>query len=92
MREDQSVAEMANEVLMRQAKRRSDRNGEPIEVAMEAVLNTEAGKQLSELRDGPHGEERVEEAQVGVARERAQERVEDLGKRLGEAPEVPTHG
>lgn len=92
MREDQSVAEMANEVLMRQAKRRSDRNGEPIEVAMEAVLNTEAGKQLSELRDGPHGEERVEEAQVGVARERAKERVEDLGKRLGEAPEVPTHG
>jgi hypothetical protein len=92
MREDQSVAEMANEVLMRQAKRRSDRNGEPIEVAMEAVLNTEAGKQLSELRDGPHGEESVEEAQVGVARERAKERVEDLGKRLGEAPEVPTHG
>jgi hypothetical protein len=92
MREDQSVAEMANEVLMRQAKRRSDRNGEPIEVAMEAVLNTEAGKQLSELRDGPHGEESVEEAQVGVARERAQERVEDLGKRLEEDPEVPTHG
>ena len=92
MREDQSVAEMANEVLMRQAKRRSDRSGEPIEVAMEAVLNTEAGKQLSELRDGPHGEESVEEAQVGVARERAQERVEDLGKRLEEDPEVPTHG
>ena len=58
MREDQSVAEMANEVLMRQAKRRSDRSGEPIEVAMEAVLNTEAGKQLSELRDGPHGDAR----------------------------------
>ena len=92
MREDQSVAEMANEVLLRQAKRRSDRSGEPIEVAMEAVLNTEAGKQLSDLRDGPHGEERVEEAQVGVARERAKERVEDLGKRLGEAPEDPTHG
>jgi len=44
------------------------------------------------LRDGPHSEERVEEAQVGVARERAQERVEDLGKRLGELPESPTHG
>jgi hypothetical protein len=92
MREDQSVAEMANEVLMRQAKRRSDRNGEPIEVAMEAVLNTEAGKQLRELRNGPHAEERVEEAQVGAARERAQKRVEDLGKRLEEYPEVSTHG
>jgi hypothetical protein len=92
MREDQSVAEMANEVLMRQAKVRADRSGEPIEEAMEAVLNTEAGKQLKELRDGPHSEESLKEAQVGVARERAQERVEDLGKRLGEAPEFPTHG
>ena len=92
MREDKSVAEMANEVLMRQAKIRSDRIGEPIEVAMEAVLNTEAGKQLRELRNGPHAEERVEEAQVVAARERAQKRVEELGKRLEEDPEVPTHG
>jgi hypothetical protein len=92
MREDQSIAEMANEVLMRQARIRSKRSGEPIEAAMEAVLNTEAGKQLRELRNGPHSEESVEEAQVSMARERAQERIEDLGKRLGEDPEVPTHG
>ncbi len=92
MREDQSVAEMANEVLMRQAKARAERRGEPIEEAMEAVLNTEAGKQLRELRNGPHGEESIEETQVGAARERAQKRVEDLGKRLEEYPEVPTHG
>jgi hypothetical protein len=92
VREDQSVAEMANEVLMRQAKARAERSGEPIEEAMEAVLNTEAGKQLKELRDGPHGEEGVEEAQVDAARERVQQRVEDLGKRLGEDPESPTHG
>ena len=92
MREDQSVAEMANEVLMRQAKARAERRGEPIEEAMEAVLSTEAGKQLRGLRDGPHGEEGVEEAQVDAARERAKERVEDLGKRLGEDPEFPTHG
>jgi hypothetical protein len=92
MRDEQSVAEMANEVLMRQARIRSERSGEPIEVAMEAVLNTEAGNQLRELRNGPHGEVSVEETQVGVARERARKRVEDLGKRLGEDPEVPTHG
>ena len=92
MSEDQSVEEMANEVLMRQAKVRADRSGEPIEEALAAVLDTEAGTQLRELRDGPHAEESVEEAQVGVAWERAQERVEDLGKRLGEAPEFPTHG
>ena len=92
MSEDRSVEEMANEVLMRQAKVRAGRSGEPIEEALAAVLKTEAGTQLRELRDGPHSEESVEEAQVGVAWERAQERVEDLGKRLGEAPEFPTHG
>jgi hypothetical protein len=89
---EQTISEMANEVLARQAKARADRGGEPIEEAMGAVLKTEAGQQLRDLRDGPHGEESVEQAQVGVARERAQERVEDLGKRLGEAAEVPTHG
>jgi hypothetical protein len=92
VREDHSVAEMANEVLMRQAKRRTDRSGEPIEEAMGAVLNTEAGRQLRELRDGPHGEERAEESQVDMVRERAKERVEDLGRRLGEPPKFPTHG
>ena len=92
MRDDQTVAEMANEVLIRQAKARANRSGEPIEEAMKAVLNTEAGQQLRELRDGPHGDEGVEEWQVSMARERAQERVEQLGKRLEEAPEHPTHG
>ena len=53
MHEDQTVAEMANEVLMRQAKAQADQSEEPMEAAMEAVLNTEAGKQLKELRDVP---------------------------------------
>jgi hypothetical protein len=91
--EDRSVDEMANEVLMRQAKARADRTGEPIEEALEAVLNTEAGAQLRELRDVPHDEESVEEWQVGMARERAQERAEDLGDHLDdEPPEHPKHG
>jgi hypothetical protein len=92
MREDQSVAEMANEVLLRQAKARAGRRGEPIEEAMEAVLSTEAGKQLMELRDGPHAEEGLEETQVATARERAKERAEELGRRLGETPGHPEHG
>jgi hypothetical protein len=90
--EDRSVEEMANEVLMRQAKARADRSGEPIEEALEAVLNTEAGAQLRELRDAPHDEESVEEWQVGMVQERAQERAEDLGDHLEEPPEQPTHG
>ena len=92
MSDDRSVGEMANEVLMRQAKARAEKTGEPIEVALEAVLNTEAGAQLIQLRDVVHGEESVEEWQVGMARERAQERAEDLGEQLGEPPELPTHG
>ena len=93
MRDDQTVAEMANEVLMRQAKARADRNGEPIEVAMRAVVGTEAGRQLAGLRDGPHGEEGVEEWQVGIARERARERAMALSERLEEeVSEHPTHG
>ena len=89
---EQTVSEMANEVLMRQAKARAVRGGEPIEEAMEVVLNTEAGKELRGLRDGPHGEEGVEKSQVDAARDRARERAEDLGKRFGEASESPTHG
>ncbi len=93
MRDDLSVAEMANEVLTRQAKARSDRSGEPIEEAMEAVLGTEAGRQLANLRDGSHGDEGVEEWQVGIARERARERARALGERLEEeVSEHPTHG
>ncbi len=92
MSDDRSVDEMASEVLMRQAKTRAERTGESLEEAMEAVLNTEAGAQLRELRDVPHDEESVEEWQVGMARERAQERAEDLGEHLDEPPEHPTHG
>ena len=90
--DDRSVEEMAHEVLMRQAKVRAERTGESIEEAMEAVLNTEAGAQLRELRDVPHGEESVEEWRVGMARERAEERAEDLGDHLEEHPEHPAHG
>ena len=59
MRDDQTVAEMANEVLLRQAKARANRSGEPIEAAMRVVVGTEAGKQLRELGDGPHADEGV---------------------------------
>ena len=92
MHDDRSVEEMAQEVLMRQAKARADRSGEPIEEALKAVLKTEAGAQLRELRDASHDEESVKEWQLSMARERAQERAEDLGDHLEEPPEHPTHG
>jgi hypothetical protein len=92
MSEDRSVEEVAHEVLMRQAKARAERTGESIEEAIEAVLNTEAGAQLRELRDVPHDEESIEEWRAGMARERAEERAEDLGDHFEEHPEHPAHG
>ena len=60
---------------------------------MSVVVGTEAGRQLADLRDGPHGEEGVEEWQVGIAQERVRERARALGERLEEElPEHPTHG
>ena len=71
MRKKQKVAEMADEVLARQARDRARRTGEPLEDALEAVMATEAGRQLEELRDGPHHDERAQEWQDSLARERA---------------------
>lgn len=74
MRKKQRVADMAEEVLERQAKDRAGRTGEAFEDAFEAVAQTEAGQQLEELRDGPHGDERAREWQEDVRRDRAGER------------------
>jgi hypothetical protein len=65
---------MAVDVLARQAGERAKQTGEPFEGALEAVLETEAGHQLSELRDGPHRDERAERWQADLAQERARER------------------
>lgn len=48
------MADVVLEVLARQASARAERAGEASEVALEAVLEAEAGRQLGELRDGPH--------------------------------------
>lgn len=81
MRKNQRVAEMAEEVLERQARDRAERTREPLEDAFEAVLGTEAGRQLEELRDGPHGDERAQEWQENMRRER----IEEQGTERGEA-------
>jgi hypothetical protein len=79
MRKKQRVAEMADEVLARQAKSRAKRTGELFEVALAAVIGTEAGRELKELRDGPHRGEAAQEWQEGLARERAEQRAEAPG-------------
>jgi hypothetical protein len=74
MDHDQNVSDMANEVLARQAKVRAERTGESLEEARSAVLETEAGRRLRNLREGPYRDERADEWQEGMAQERAEER------------------
>jgi hypothetical protein len=57
MRAEQTVKEMAQETLLRQARDLAQRNAEPLLEALEAVVETPAGVLLEELRSGPHQEE-----------------------------------
>ena len=74
MQENQSVSDMATEVLARQAGARAERTGQPLEEALETVLQTEAGRRLGRLRDGEHRDERADQWQSDLPRERAEER------------------
>ena len=74
MHKNQRVAEMAVDVLARQAGDRAKQTGEPFKEALKAVLQTEAGRQLGELRDGPHRDERAKRWQEDLVQERARER------------------
>jgi 23S rRNA A2030 N6-methylase RlmJ len=74
MRSEQTVSEMAEEVLARQAKALLKQTSQPFEAALEAVSNTDAGRQLRELASGEHRNERAREWQQGLVRERAQQR------------------
>ncbi len=74
MRPEQTVSEMAEEVLTRQAKALVEQSGQSFDAAMDAVSKTDAGRRLSELAEGPHRHERARGWQVGLARERTEER------------------
>ena len=73
MRAEQTVGEMAQEVLSRQARTLARRNGEPLLEALEAVLETPAGRQLEELRCGPHQHEEARYWQANLLFERVSE-------------------
>jgi hypothetical protein len=74
MQKNQSVSEMATEVLARQASTRAERTGESSEVAHDAVLQTEAGRRLGELSEGQHSDENADQWQTSLPEERAEER------------------
>jgi hypothetical protein len=85
---DQSVLEMVEEILGRQAKALADETGQTFESALEIVANTEAGRLLRELRDGPHRHVKARDWQADLAWGRAAERLMHL--MASDAPERPS--
>jgi hypothetical protein len=73
MRAEQTVEEMAEEVLGRQARVLVDRTGQPFENALEAVSETDAGQQLRELADSKHHDQKAGEWQSNLPWKRAEE-------------------
>jgi hypothetical protein len=73
MRAEQTVNEMAQVVLLRQASALAQRTGGPLVEAMEAVLETPAGMQLEELRSGVHQDEEARYWQANLLFERVSE-------------------
>ena len=73
MRAEQTVNEMAEDALSRQARALAQRTGEPLVEALEAVLETPAGRQLEELRWGPHRHEETRYWQANLLFERVSE-------------------
>ena len=73
MRAEQTVSEMAQEFLSRQARALARRTGGPFVEALEAVLQTLAGRQLEELRCGPHQDEETRYWQANLLFERVSE-------------------
>ena len=74
MRPDQNVAEMAEEVLARQAKAMVTQTGQPFKSALEAVASTQAGQQLRDLATGEHRLQKAQDWQGSLFAERVEAR------------------
>ena len=70
MSREQTVSEMVERVLLRQARKLVDRTGMPLEDALQAVASTHAGAQLSELGEGEHRHEQARQWQANLRFER----------------------
>ena len=74
MSPEQSVSEMVEEVLDRQAKALAARTRQPLEAALGEVGDTEAGRQLRKLADGECRAQRAAQWQASLPWKRAEER------------------
>ncbi len=77
MQRNQRVADMAHEILVRQAGAHTKRTGETLEDALKAALKTEAGRQFGKLRDGPQRDKLAALWQEDLALQRRKEREQD---------------
>ena len=73
MRAEQTVNEMAQVVLWRQAKAQAQRTGQSHASARAAVIQTPGGCQLEELRTGLHQHEEARYWQANLLFERVSE-------------------
>ena len=74
MQQHQTVSQMAQEALMRQAKALAHRCGQSLRDARQAVSDTEAGRQLRDLANGEHRHEKPRHWQASVFWGRAEQR------------------
>ncbi len=74
MRPEQTVSEMVEEVLNRQARALATQTGKPFEPALEEVADTVAGRQLNGLAESEYREQRAAEWQANLPWRRAEER------------------
>jgi hypothetical protein len=65
---------MVFDIVTRQARVHAERTGEVLKEAFKAVLETEAGQLLEELRKGPHCDEKAQQWQENLAQKRGTER------------------
>jgi hypothetical protein len=99
MRAEQTVNEMTEETLLRQARARAQRTGESLAGALEAVLQTPAGLQLGELGRGPHQHEQALYWQANLLFERVSKQAghpvsegqQDWRGRKGYSPPIVAH-
>jgi hypothetical protein len=78
LQRDQTVFEMAEEVLARQARSLANSTGQPFDRALKIVADTEAGRQLRELANGEHRHEKAQHWQESSLWERAEEQLARL--------------
>jgi hypothetical protein len=78
LQRDQTVFEMAEEVLARQAKNLAHQSGHSFERALEIVADTAAGRQLRELANGEHRHEKARDWQASMLWDRAEKRLSHL--------------